>query len=53
MFLECHEDYCPSSSPGLASPVKEIWFAEVKDKSLTLVGFEPPTSGVDHQRSNC
>ena len=32
--------------PGLTSPVKEIGFAEVKEKSLTSVGFEPTTSGV-------
>ena len=25
--------------PGLTSPVKEIGFAEVKEKSLTSVGF--------------
>ena len=31
--------------PGLTSPVKEIGFAEVKEKSLTSVGFEPTTSG--------
>ena len=32
--------------------MKEIGFAEVKEKSLTSVGFEPTTSGVDHQHSN-
>ena len=37
---------------GLASSVKEIWFAEVKEKSMTSAGFELTTSGVDHQRSN-
>ena len=35
---------------GLTSLVKEIWFAEIKEKSLTPAGFEPTTSGVDHQR---
>ena len=35
---------------GLASPLKEIWFAKVKVKSLTSAGFEPTTSGLDHQR---
>ena len=38
--------------PGLTSPVKEIGFGEVKEKSLTSVEFEPTTSEVDHQRSN-
>ena len=44
------EDFFPYSSLGL----KEIWFAEVKEKSLksfTSAGFEPTTSGFDHQRS--
>ena len=36
----------------LASPVNEIWFAKVKKKSMTSAGFEPTTSGVEHQRSN-
>ena len=42
---------CVRHFPGLTSPVKEIGFTEVKEKSLTSVGFEPTTSGVDHQRS--
>ena len=35
--------------PWLASTVKEMWIAEVKQKSLTSAEFEPTTSGVDHQ----
>lgn len=37
------------SFPGLASAVKEDWFAKVKEISSTSPGFEPTTSGLNHQ----
>ena len=49
LYFECQsEDFCPR----LTVSVKEIWFALSTKNHFSSVGFEPTTSGVDHQRSN-